>query len=128
MLFTVLTTEETTPDSESISSTQSNSTSHSSSRKLSKPSNQFKITSIHQITDQERVKIAKTIILEYAGSSKAYRLALIALRAVNIASEEVYRKIDVYTSSSSLMNTQSTETKKILQLAGKLICSCKNSF
>jgi hypothetical protein len=133
--FTAAATEETSPDSvsdsESISSSQSSSASHfsssssSTSSKSSKSSNQFKITSIHQITGQERIEIAKTIILEYAGSSKAYRLALIAMKAVNIASEEVYRKIvEQYrnkedTSVSWEVNLKSTAASTHSSVRGK---------
>ena len=128
--FTAAATEETSPDSvsdsESISSSQSSSASHfSSSSTSSKSSNEFKITSIHQITGQERVEIVKTIILEYAGSSKAYRLALIAMKAVNIASEEVYRKIvEQYrnkedTSVSWEVNLKSTAASTHSSVRGK---------
>ncbi len=130
--FTAAATEETSPDSvsdsESISSSQSSSASHfssSSTSTSSKSSNQFKITSIHQITGQERIEIAKTIILEYAGSSKAYRLALIAMKAVNIASEEVYRKIvEQYrnkedTSVSWEVNLKSTAASTHSSVRGK---------
>ena len=79
------------------SSSSSSATSDSESNEIMlnpvKPPSEFNIRSIHQISGSEREKVAEDIRLNFRGSAKAYRLALIARNSLNIASEDVYRKI-----------------------------------
>lgn len=85
------------PSKSSSSAQSSISTSSNHSTKSSYSSEDerepFEIKCIHQITGSEREMIAKEMLAEYNGSAVAYRKALIARKAPNIASKEVYRKI-----------------------------------